>query len=123
MYAHVTWHTWSRVGCINLAAVADIRSALVTASKQTGIDVLRHAELVDHVHLILSFRPDQRVSDFVRVAKSVSSLRAGRRVAGSVKWARGYYVTTFHPRDLERVAYYVAHQQDRHPDRIPQSGR
>lgn len=119
MYAHVTWHTWQRTGCVDQAAVADIRSALVSAARRTRIRVLRHAELADHVHLIVSFRPDHRVSDFVRLVKSVSSVRAARRVPGAIKWARGYYVTTFHPRDLGKVAAYLSRQFERHPDRIP----
>jgi REP element-mobilizing transposase RayT len=123
MYAHITWHTWQRAGCVDTAAVADIRSALVSAAKKTSIRVLRHAELADHLHLIVSFRPDHRVSDFVRLAKSVSSTRAGRRVPGAIKWARGYYVTTFHPKDLGEVAAYVARQFERHPDRMPRPSR
>lgn len=123
MYAHVTWHTWQRTGCIDAAAVADIRSALVSAEKKTSIRVLRHAELADHVHLIVSFRPDHRVSDFVRLTKAVSSTRAGRRLPGAIKWARGYYVTTFHPKDLGKVAAYVVAQFERHPDRIPRASR
>jgi len=53
MYAHITWHTWERVGCIDTDAVQDIRSALVSASKATGIRVLQHNEMADHVHLLL----------------------------------------------------------------------
>jgi REP element-mobilizing transposase RayT len=108
---------------VDTAAVADIRSALVSAAKKTSIRVLRHAELADHLHLIVSFRPDHRVSDFVRLAKSVSSTRAGRRVPGAIKWARGYYVTTFHPKDFGEVAAYVARQFERHPERIPRPSR
>jgi REP element-mobilizing transposase RayT len=85
--------------------------------------VFRDAVLANHVHLLVSFRPDIRLSDFVRLAKSVSATRANRRVTGTVRWARGYFVTTIHKRDLTRATRYVADQFQRHPDLIPRSSR
>src|SRR6185437_2522081 len=123
MYAHIVWRTWCRVGCVNSAAVGDIRSALTSASKKTGVRVLRHAELEDHVHVLVSFLPDQKLSDFVRLVKSVSSFRAGQRMPGAIKWARGYYVATYHRKDLVRVANYVMRQYQRPPDRVPTPSR
>jgi len=83
------------------------------------VRVLRGAVLADHVLLVVSFQPDTRLSDFVRLAKGVSATRANRRVPGAVRWARGFYAATLHKRDLKAVVRYVARQFDRHPDRIP----
>jgi putative transposase len=121
MYAHITWHTYERVGCVDAAAAADVRSAVASAGKRSGVEVLRGAVLADHVHLVVSFRPDTRLSDFVRVAKSVAAMRANRRVSGTVRWARGYYVATINRRDLARTVDYVSRQFARHPDLIPRS--
>src|SRR5438552_4455349 len=119
MYAHITWHTWKRIGCVDMAAAQDVRNAVASASRATGVRVLRGAVLADHVHLVVSFRPDARLSDFVRLAKSVAATRANRRTTGAVRWARGYFVATIHRRDLTPVIHYVARQFERHPDRIP----
>jgi putative transposase len=121
MYAHITWHTYPRVGCVDAAAAVDVRSAVASAGKRSGVEVLRGAVLADHVHLVVSFRPDTRLSDFVRVAKSVAATRANRRVPGTVRWARGYYVRTINRRDLARTVDYVSRQFERHPDLIPRS--
>ena len=123
MYAHVTWHTWKRVGCVDAAAAIDVRSAVASACQATGVRVFRDAVLANHVHLVVSFRPDIRLSDFVRLAKSVAATRANRRVTGTVRWARGYFVTTIHKRDLSRATRYVADQFQRHPDLIPRQSR
>src|SRR5205807_1617904 len=69
MYAHITWHTWKRIGCVDMGAAEDVRNAVASASRATGVRVLRNAVLADHVHLVVSFRPDIRLSDFVRLAK------------------------------------------------------
>jgi len=79
--------------------------------------------LADHVHLVVSFRPNTRVSDFVRLAKSAAATRANRHTAAAVRWARGYFVTTIHRRDLTPVINYVARQFQRHPDLIPREAR
>ena len=123
MYAHITWHTWKRLACVDRLAAIHVKSAAASACKESGVRVLRGAVLADHVHLVVSFRPDTRLSDFVRHAKSLAATQANRRVAGAVRWARGYYVTTLHRRDLDRVIRYVARQFQRHPDRIPGSFR
>src|SRR2546425_4464482 len=123
MYAHVTWHTWKRVGCVDAAAASDVRSAVASACQVTGVRVFRNAVLADHVHLVVSFRPDIRLSDFVRLAKSVAATRTNRRTTGSVRWARGYFVTMFHKRDLTPVIHYVARQFQRHQDLVPRDTR
>src|SRR2546426_11754752 len=96
---------------------------LASACRVTGVRVFREAVLADHVHLVVTFRPDIRLSDFVRLAKSVAASRANQRIPGAVRWARGYFVTTIHKRDLTRVTRYVAEQFQRHPDSIPRNSR
>ena len=119
MYAHITWHTWERVGCVDARIAQDVQEAASIAAKRAGLRILRMAVLADHVHVVLSFRPDTKVSDFVRVAKCGSAVMANRRIPGQLKWARGSYVATFHGNDLAQRIGYVASQRARHPDRVP----
>lgn len=123
MYAHITWHTWQRVGCIDARAAREVRIAVASAGKRTGLQVVKGEVLANHVHLLVSFRPDTRISDFMRLAKSVAATRANRVVFGAVRWARGYYVATIHKSDLPRVIRYISQQFQRHPDLIPQPSR
>ena len=123
LYAHITWHTWKRSGCLDQAAVDDVRSAVASACRKSAVRVLRGAVLADHVHLVVSFRPDTRLSDFVRLAKSVAAVRSNRRVMGAVRRSRGFFAATIHKRDLSRVIDYVARQFERHPDRVPRPSK
>jgi REP element-mobilizing transposase RayT len=79
LYAHITWHTWKRVGCIDQAAANDLESAIRSASDDVGVHVLRRAILADHIPLVISFRPDTCLSEFVRLAKSVAERTAAFR--------------------------------------------
>jgi Transposase IS200 like len=87
------------------------------------VRVLASGILADYMHVVVSFRPDTRLSDIVRLTKAVSATRANRRVMGAIKWARGYHVTTVGTNELNAKVKYVANQFKRHPDRIPSSRR
>ena len=119
MYAHVTWSTWQRVGCIDTRVAKDVGEAMIVAAERSAMRILQSAILADHVHVVLSLRPDSRVSDFLRVAKSGSAVMANRRIPGQLKWARGAHVSTYHRDGLKGLIEYVAGQYLRHPDRIP----
>ena len=123
MFAHITWHTWNRVECVDIRVADEVRVALLSAGKRTGVQLIKGEVLANHVHLLVSFRPDTRISDFIRLARSVSATRANRLVFGAVKWARGYYVTTLRKSDLPRVLRYIERQFERHPDLVPRHSR
>lgn len=123
LYAHITWHTWSRVGCVDETAAADVHRAINVAGRRTAISVIAAAVLADHVHVLVSFKPTSVLSEFVRVAKSGSAVEANRRTGGTVRWARGFYVASLHKTDLPRVARYVRRQFERHPELIPRKTR
>ncbi|MGH7605929.1 MAG: transposase, partial [Gemmatimonadales bacterium] len=38
----------------------------------------------DHVHVLLSFRPNSVLSDFIRLAKTISAYRANSRIPGAL---------------------------------------
>jgi REP element-mobilizing transposase RayT len=108
---------------VNRDAARDVSAAISCAARRTATVVLRSAILADHVHVLISFRPDARISDFVRLAKTIAAFRANQRVAGTIKWARGFYAASVRKELLGVVDRYIAGQHDRHPDRIPQPGR
>src|SRR5688572_24157237 len=110
LYAHITWHTWKRVGCIDQAASREVVIGIEHAAARTGIRILRTAVLADHVHVLISLRPSSNLSEFVRLAKSVAAYRTNCRVSGAVRWARGFYAASLHRKDLDRVAAYITNQ-------------
>jgi REP element-mobilizing transposase RayT len=107
------------MGCVRASVVRDIERAIETAAQRCGVRVLRWAALSDHVHVLASYRPSTRLSDFVRLAKCGSSKNASDGAPGAVKWARGYFVRSLSGSELRVVTRYIARQHLRHPDRIP----
>ncbi len=119
LYAHVTWHTRLRVGCLDSSAREDVVSAVSDAAERCSVHVLRGAVLADHVHLLVSIRPWTRLSDFVGFSKTLSSWLAGQRAPGAVRWCRGFCVQSLSLKDVPKVDRYVSSQHLRHPDSIP----
>jgi len=59
--------------------VADVKRAVSSACRHLAVHVLCGAVLADHVHLVVSFRPETRLSDFVRLVKSTRAQARGSR--------------------------------------------
>jgi REP element-mobilizing transposase RayT len=94
--------------------VAVIVDSVLGAAQRHRIRVLAQAVLTEHVHVLVSFRPDCSLAAFVRDAKSESSRRSGE-----VTWCRGYYAGSVCQNHIATVRTYIANQYTRHPDRIP----
>jgi REP element-mobilizing transposase RayT len=114
LYAHITWATRLRVRFIAKRHVPIIANAIRDAAERHRIRVLSQAILADHVHVLVSFRPDCALMGFVRDAKSESSRRAE-----TVTWSRGYYAGTVSWRELDAHQRYIGRQYTHHPQLIP----
>lgn len=70
----------------------------------------------DHIHLLLSLRPDRAVSDVVRVVKSNSSKWAHEtfRELEKFAWQDGYGAFTVSESNVETVRKYIMGQEEHH---------
>jgi len=116
LFAHITWATRLRVRVIARRHVPIIANAILAAAERHKINVLSQAILADHVHVLVSFRPDCALMGFVRDAKSESSRRAE-----TITWGRGYYAGTVSWRELDAHRRYIGRQYNHHPNLIPQA--
>jgi len=105
--------------CVDRFAVEDVRTAVADACSACAVKVLREAVLQDHVHLLVSLRPSSLLSEFIRRCKGGSAWRANQRVPGTLRWARGYFVRSVGPHELEVVKRYIETQHQRHPELVP----
>ncbi len=115
LYAHITWHTWERRGCLKLKWLPDFVEAMRDAADRASLHVLRFAVLTDHVHILASFRPETRISEFVRLVKAISARRINQQSDGALKWARGFHASSVGEPDVSAVGRYIARQDERHP--------
>jgi len=119
LFAHITWHTWQRERVINQTAARVVTNAIARAAERQEVHVLAQSVLADHVHILVSFKPDRALTPFIRDAKSESARRASADKPAQVRWARGYFVASISQSHLPAVRRYIALQFSRHPDLIP----
>lgn len=67
----------------------------------------------DHIHLLLGLRPQQSVSDLVRVIKSDSSEWVNKMsfTNGVFRWQEGYGAFSYHKEMLPAVCHYIESQK------------
>ena len=118
LFAHITWHTWRRERSVRRGDVDIVGRSILTAAARHSVHVLAQSVLADHVHVVVSFRPDRAIMPFIRDAKSESARRVNTSRKG-LKWARGYYAGSLSHSDIPAARNYLATQYSRHPDCIP----
>ena len=118
LFAHVTWHTRRRELSIREEDVATVTRSILAGAARTSVHVLAQATLADHVHALVSFRPDRPLMPFIREAKSESA-RQVNAAGGRLTWARGYYAGSVSRGHIPAVRSYIARQRQRHPTCLP----
>ncbi len=70
----------------------------------------------DHVHILVSIKPDCKISDLVRDIKANSSRFINEKnwLKQKFQWQEGYGAFTYSNSQLERVVNYIVHQPDHH---------
>ncbi|PYP13943.1 MAG: IS200/IS605 family transposase [Gemmatimonadetes bacterium] len=119
LFAHVTWHTSRREHSVRQTDVATVTRALLECAARNSVHVLAQAVMADHVHVLVSFRPDLSLMPFIRDAKSESARRVNGPHRRRLTWARGYFAGSVSHSHIPTVRAYLARQPLRHPDSVP----
>ena len=123
---HLVWSTKYRYGVL----VGDIklrcRSILIQICEAEDILILKGVVSKDHVHLHISYRPSQNISDIVKKLKGRTSIKLqqefpelGKRYWGRHFWAIGYGCWSTGNITDEMVNEYLEHH--RKPDDLSDS--
>ncbi|OLD59995.1 MAG: hypothetical protein AUF60_03050 [Gemmatimonadetes bacterium 13_1_20CM_69_28] len=119
LFAHVTWHTSRRAHSVRRTDVATVTRALLESAARNSVHVLAQAVMAEHVHVLVSFRPDLSLMPFIRDAKSESARRVNATAPHRLTWARGYFAGSVSHSHIPTVRAYIARQHLRHPDSVP----
>src|SRR2546428_3551366 len=112
LFAHVTWHTVGRARSIRQEDVETVTRGILAAAARSSVHVLAQATLADHVHVLVSFRPDRSLMPFIREAKSESA-RQVNAAGGLLLLAPGYYAGSPSHRHIPPLRTYTARPRHR----------
>ena len=70
----------------------------------------------DHLHFMIGFRPDQSLSDLMRLIKSDSSEWINKRefTNNTFRWQEGYSAFSYSRSQIKTVAQYIENQETHH---------
>ena len=117
LYYHVIWRTKCSKRTITEASTHELYAYILGFCKQWQCKLIRIGGSDDHVHMLVSLRPDICLSDFMRDMKSMVSKWMKSRTdlfPCFDGWGNGYAAFTYSERDKEMIRQYIAKQKEHH---------
>lgn len=73
----------------------------------------------DHLHMFFGFRPNQSLSDLMRIVKSESSewINLQKLTPETFRWQEGYGAFSYSRSQLQTVTNYILNQEEHHRKR------
>lgn len=116
IYIHVVFAVEGRQNLIkpeNNDELQKYITGIVSGQKQKLIAI---NNMPDHLHLLVSLKPDMALSDLMRDVKAGSSkyINENRWVAGRFSWQEGFGAFSYSRSQLGTVICYIENQQKHH---------
>jgi putative transposase len=116
IWLHLIWETLAREAMLDKRAAACASGFLTEYSAQKGIYMKINYFNADHTHALIDLPTNKCVEEVIKLFKGGSSfwINDNRLVKGKFAWGRGYGAFSVSQSDVERVARYIARQEEHH---------
>jgi putative transposase len=113
---HFTWTTRDRLPLITSDVEAHLLPFVEDKCRELGYWLHAINCVEDHIHLLVTLKPSDSVSDVARKLKGSSSHFINKQLLlGDVLyWQRGYGVLSLRKKDIPVVADYIRRQKEHH---------
>lgn len=117
LYYHIVWRTKRSECTITEAHDRDLYAYILGICERKQCKLIRIGGVADHIHMLITIRPDIAVSDFMQVLKTETSkwLKTQRdKFPMFAGWGNGYAAFTYCERDKEMIRHYIMNQKEHH---------
>jgi len=116
VWTHLIWETLSREAMLDKRAAAKASAFLSDYSLQKGIYMKINYFNADHTHALIDLPTNICIEEVLKLFKGSSShwINQQRIVKGHFFWGRGYGAFSVSHSDVDRVARYIANQEEHH---------
>jgi REP element-mobilizing transposase RayT len=125
LYVHLVWPTKYRKHILGEKLTPVVEEKIVEVCEMRGYELIIARAVVDHVHVLLGYKPVHRVCDIMRDLKANSSKAAFDQferlkeiIRMDVLWAEGYRADSISQGDLQGVKKYIENQAKHHRDKL-----
>lgn len=117
---HIVWVTKYRKPVLIGEIAADVKRHLLTTMGELQMDCLAMEVMPDHIHLLVSCKPQLRLSDAIKVLKGntarwlfMAHPEVQKSLWGGHLWNPSYFVATVSDRSAKQVEDYINTQERR----------
>ena len=116
LWTHLIWETLSREPMLDQRAAAKTSKFLNRYALEKRIYMKINYVNADHTHALIDLPTSICIEDVIKLFKGSSShwINQNRIVKGKFFWGRGYGAFSVSHSDLDRVARYIANQEEHH---------
>jgi len=115
-WLHLIWETLRREPMLNKRAAAKASINLTEHARVKGIYMKINFFNADHTHALIDLPTNLTIEQVVQLLKGSSShwINEQKMLRGKFAWGRGYGAFSVSQSKVERVARYIAGQQEHH---------
>jgi REP-associated tyrosine transposase len=115
-WIHLIWGTLDRAKVLNKAAAKRVSRHLHEYAKGKGAYMKINYVNADHVHVLVDVPTALSIEELMQLLKGNSShwINSHDIVAGKFAWGRGYGAFSVSQSNVNRVARYIADQEEHH---------
>ncbi len=115
-WLHLIWTTLDREPMLTKPAAVKASRFLSKYALEKNIYLKINYFNADHVHTLIDLPTGKSIEEVVQLFKGSSShwINENRLLRGKFSWGRGYGAFSVSHSHVDRVAAYVAHQEEHH---------
>jgi putative transposase len=115
-WIHLIWGTLDRTKVLNKMAAKRVSRYLDDYAESKGVNVKINYVNADHVHALVDLPTALSIEELMQLLKGASShwINSNDVVTEKFAWGRGYGAFSVSQSNANRVARYIADQQDHH---------
>lgn len=118
LYAHIVLTPKYRRGVMSEAVHSTIQESFKSTCERWNIELCEFNTDYDHAHLVISYPPKVRLSDFIGAMKTRSSKGLREKNYSEIKdklwgghfWSPSYFIASTGGAPLEQIKQYIASQ-------------
>ena len=117
---HIVWVTKYRNPIFTDNIETDVKTYLIDILKSLDMDVIAMEVMPDHIHLLVSCKPQLRLSDAIKILKGniarwlfIKHPEIKKQLWGGHLWNPSYFVVTVSDRSYEQVKQYINSQKEK----------
>jgi putative transposase len=116
LYTHIVFAVKGRTNLISKYWRSNLYQYITGIVKNKSEKLMVIGGVSDHVHILLSTKPDCKMSDLVRDIKANSSrwINENMLVKGKFEWQRGFGAFSVCPANLNIIIAYIQNQEEHH---------